>query len=78
MKGPNQDLLKSVTAVHSQDCAVHITEPTVLITRVEYANLFHASTELYGVFQVQRALGAPGPMRVVLADGHCASKSPDA
>ena len=53
---------------------MRITEPAVLITRVEYANLFHATTELYGVLQVQKALGAPGPLHVILADGHCASE----
>ena len=74
MKGPNKDLLRAVHTVHDQDCAVRIREPAVLITRVEYANLFHATTELYGVFQVQRALGAPGPLRIILADGHCASE----
>jgi glycoprotein 2-beta-D-xylosyltransferase len=46
--------------------------PHVLVIRFEYANFFHAMTDWYNVFLVQRLLGAGAP-RVVLADGHPAS-----
>lgn len=72
--GPNGDLARQLRSTHSRSCARTVQEPTLLITRVEYANLFHASTEQYAVYAVARALGAPGPMPLILADGHCRSE----
>jgi hypothetical protein len=75
VRGLNHDLLDSVTTTELlPQCTVYFPGTTVLISRVEYANWFHATTELYSVFSVAKALGLQGPPRIILADGHCHSE----
>lgn len=77
MKALNHDLLRSVTMTGAlPHCSVYYPGTTLLISRVEYANWFHATTELYSAFAAAKAAGLPGPPRIVLADGHCRSECP--
>ena len=47
----------SVKTPASQVCTSHITDPVFALTRMEYANLFHTTTDWYNVWSVARALG---------------------
>jgi len=38
-------------------CGTRITDPVLMVTRMEYANLFHTSTDWYNVWSVARILG---------------------
>jgi glycoprotein 2-beta-D-xylosyltransferase len=49
----NDEVLSSRPGVA---CKKIITEPVIFVTRVEYANLFHTSTDWYNVWQVARIL----------------------
>jgi len=75
VKALNHDLLQSVTTTGALPrCTVYYPGTTVLISRVEYANWFHATTELFSAFAAAKADGVSGPPRIVLADGHCRSE----
>lgn len=48
-----------------------IEEPTLLVTRFEYANLFHTVTDWYSAYVASRVTGLPNRPHLVFVDGHC-------
>ncbi|XP_059442502.1 beta-1,2-xylosyltransferase isoform X2 [Corylus avellana] len=48
-----------------------IEEPTLLVTRFEYANLFHTVTDWYSAYVSSRVTGLPNRPKLVFVDGHC-------
>ncbi|XP_009410324.2 beta-1,2-xylosyltransferase RCN11 [Musa acuminata AAA Group] len=66
-------LMESMRVVgHEQlDCTQWIEEPTVLVTRFEYANLFHTVTDWYSAYVSSRVTGVPNRPNLVFVDGHC-------
>ncbi|KAB2614185.1 xylosyltransferase-like [Pyrus ussuriensis x Pyrus communis] len=48
-----------------------IEEPTLLVTRFEYANLFHTFTDWYSAYVASRVIGLPNRPHLVFVDGHC-------
>ncbi|EMS63896.1 hypothetical protein TRIUR3_14422 [Triticum urartu] len=48
-----------------------IEEPTLLVTRFEYANLFHTITDWYSAYVSSRVTNLPDRPNVVFVDGHC-------
>ncbi|RVX14860.1 Beta-(1,2)-xylosyltransferase [Vitis vinifera] len=48
-----------------------IEEPTLLVTRFEYANLFHTFTDWYSAYVASRVTGLPNRPHLVFIDGHC-------
>lgn len=48
-----------------------VEEPTLLVTRFEYANLFHTITDWYSAYVASRVTGLPYRPHVVFVDGHC-------
>ncbi|EPS58119.1 hypothetical protein M569_16697, partial [Genlisea aurea] len=48
-----------------------IDEPTLLVTRFEYANVFHTYTDWYSSYVSSRVTGLPRRPHVVFVDGHC-------
>ncbi|KAJ0965145.1 hypothetical protein J5N97_026283 [Dioscorea zingiberensis] len=54
-----RSLLDSIRAVEpgKLGCSLWIEEPTVLVTRFEYANLFHTVTDWYSVYVSSRITG---------------------
>ncbi|ONK81807.1 uncharacterized protein A4U43_C01F33070 [Asparagus officinalis] len=53
------------------DCSEWIEEPTVLVTRFEYANMFHTVTDWYSAYVSSRVTSLPGRPHLVFVDGHC-------
>jgi prepilin-type processing-associated H-X9-DG protein len=47
-----------------------VTTPTLLVTRYEYANIFHTLTDWYNAYQARRMFGLTGTVDVVFLDGH--------
>ncbi|KAF3961054.1 hypothetical protein ACB098_06G025600 [Castanea mollissima] len=66
-------LLQSAQVVGSThfDCPQWVEEPTLLVTRFEYANLFHTITDWYSAYVSSRVTGLPNRPNVVFVDGHC-------
>lgn len=52
-------------------CSQWIEEPTLLVTRFEYANLFHTITDWYSAYVSSRVTNLPKRPNVVFVDGHC-------
>lgn len=52
-------------------CSEWIEEPTLLLTRFEYANVFHTHTDWYSAYASARVTGLPSRPHVVFVDGHC-------
>lgn len=48
-----------------------IEEPTLLVTRFEYANMFHTVTDWYSAYVASRVTGLPNRPHLVFVDGHC-------
>ncbi|KAG0468982.1 hypothetical protein HPP92_018310 [Vanilla planifolia] len=48
-----------------------IEEPTVLVTRFEYANLFHTVTDWYSAYVSSRVTGLSSRPHLIFVDGHC-------
>ncbi|KAF5196133.1 Beta-1,2-xylosyltransferase, partial [Thalictrum thalictroides] len=48
-----------------------VEEPTLLVTRFEYANLFHTVTDWYSAYIASRVTGLPNRPHLVFVDGHC-------
>ncbi|XP_010482996.1 PREDICTED: beta-(1,2)-xylosyltransferase [Camelina sativa] len=69
-------LVASIRAVDSKDfvCEEWVEEPTLLITRFEYANLFHTVTDWYSAYVSSRVTGLPNRPHVVFVDGHCTTQ----
>ncbi|KAG6592072.1 Beta-(1,2)-xylosyltransferase, partial [Cucurbita argyrosperma subsp. argyrosperma] len=53
------------------DCQEWIEEPVLLVTRFEYANLFHTITDWYSAYVSSRVVGLPNRPHLVFVDGHC-------
>ncbi|KAI3928574.1 hypothetical protein MKW98_024175 [Papaver atlanticum] len=51
--------------------AVWVDEPRLLVTRFEYANLFHTVTDWYSAYAASRVTGMPTRPHLVVLDGHC-------
>ncbi|KAJ4976540.1 hypothetical protein NE237_001646 [Protea cynaroides] len=52
-------------------CSQWVEEPTLLVTRFEYANLFHTVTDWYSAYVSSRVTGLPNRPHLVFVDGHC-------
>nr|XP_043620914.1 beta-1,2-xylosyltransferase [Erigeron canadensis] len=70
---PMRDLIDSVRLASPNQfhCSQWIEEPTLLITRFEYANLFHTVTDWYSAYVSSRVTGLPNRPQLVFIDGHC-------
>ncbi|KAK9734899.1 hypothetical protein RND81_04G170400 [Saponaria officinalis] len=55
---------------HQFNCNEWIEEPTLLVTRFEYANVFHTYTDWYSSYVSSRVTGLPARPSVVFLDGH--------
>ncbi|KAL6553377.1 hypothetical protein OROGR_007219 [Orobanche gracilis] len=66
-------LIDSIRLVDASDfiCSEWIEEPTLLVTRFEYANLFHTVTDWYSTYVASRVTGVPNRPHLVFVDGHC-------
>ncbi|KAL1209663.1 Beta-1,2-xylosyltransferase [Cardamine amara subsp. amara] len=71
-----RDLVSSIRVVDTKDfvCEEWVEEPTLLITRFEYANLFHTVTDWYSAYVSSRVTGLPNRPHVVFVDGHCTTQ----
>ncbi|XP_042060190.1 beta-1,2-xylosyltransferase-like [Salvia splendens] len=67
-----RDLIRSTRLVdpHEFVCS-KIEDPAILVTRFEYANLFHTVTEWYSAYVASRVTGLPNRPHLVFVDGHC-------
>ncbi|KAG0524610.1 hypothetical protein BDA96_07G226300 [Sorghum bicolor] len=52
-------------------CSQWVEEPTLLVTRFEYANLFHTITDWYSAYVSSRVTNLPNRPNVIFVDGHC-------
>ncbi|PKI77468.1 hypothetical protein CRG98_002074 [Punica granatum] len=70
-----RDLIGSIRVVGTEGfvCDKWVEEPTLLVTRFEYANLFHTITDWYSGYVSSRVAGLPFRPRVIFIDGHCTS-----
>ncbi|KAM0063790.1 putative glycoprotein 2-beta-D-xylosyltransferase [Helianthus debilis subsp. tardiflorus] len=68
-----RDLIGSMRFVAADEfhCSEWVEEPTLLITRFEYANLFHTITDWYSAYVSSRVTGLPNRPQLVFVDGHC-------
>ncbi|KAI3688490.1 hypothetical protein L2E82_46108 [Cichorium intybus] len=68
-----RELIDSMQLVSANEfkCSEWIEEPTLLVTRFEYANLFHTVTDWYSAYVSSRVTGLPIRPNVVFVDGHC-------
>ncbi|KAK8648631.1 hypothetical protein V6N13_129380 [Hibiscus sabdariffa] len=79
LKHTMRELLKSIVVVGETDFTCHewVEEPTLLITRFEYANLFHTVTDWYSAYVSSRVTGLPNRPHLVFVDGHCETQLED-
>ncbi|THG11769.1 hypothetical protein TEA_026065 [Camellia sinensis var. sinensis] len=70
------DSVKLVGASGFQ-CSEWVEEPTLLVIRFEYANLFHTVTDWYSAYVASRVTGLPNRPNVVFVDGHCVAPLED-
>ncbi|XP_030541446.1 beta-1,2-xylosyltransferase-like [Rhodamnia argentea] len=72
---PIRSLIGSIRVVKPGElqCDQWIEEPTLLITRFEYANLFHTVTDWYNAYVSSRVTELPYRPHVIFVDGHCTS-----
>ncbi|KAM7492755.1 hypothetical protein LguiA_035676 [Lonicera macranthoides] len=68
-----RDLIRSIRLVPTSEfeCSEWVEEPTLLVTRFEYANLFHTVTDWYSAYVASRVTGLPNRPHLVFVDGHC-------
>ncbi|XP_059666489.1 beta-1,2-xylosyltransferase-like [Cornus florida] len=66
-------LMDSILQVGADNftCSEWVEEPTLLVTRYEYANLFHTVTDWFSAYVASRVTGLPNRPHVVFVDGHC-------
>ncbi|XP_020598891.1 beta-(1,2)-xylosyltransferase-like [Phalaenopsis equestris] len=66
-------LMKSMRVVGPGElqCSQWIEEPTILVTRFEYANLFHTVTDWYNAYVSARVTNLPKRPHLIYVDGHC-------
>ncbi|KAH9617908.1 hypothetical protein KSS87_022889 [Heliosperma pusillum] len=67
-----RELFANMELVGRRDfnCNEWIEEPTLLVTRFEYANVFHTYTDWYSSYVSSRVTGLPARPNVVFLDGH--------
>ncbi|XP_050219117.1 beta-1,2-xylosyltransferase [Mercurialis annua] len=67
-----RDLIDSIHIVDHQEflCDQWYEEPTILVTRFEYANLFHTITDWYSAYVSSRVTGLPYRPHLIFVDGH--------
>lgn len=53
-----------------------ISQPTVIVTRFEYANLFHTVTDWYSAYMTSRMVNLKKRPRLIFVDGHCKVELP--
>ncbi|KAK2987072.1 hypothetical protein RJ640_004798 [Escallonia rubra] len=70
-RGPHAFLGRSQLAIQFEVLIEWVEEPTLLITRYEYANLFHTVTDWYSAYVASRVTGLPNRPHLVFVDGHC-------
>lgn len=66
-------IIQSFTSIlsHNFHLSHQIDEPTLLITRYEYANLYHTTTDWYNVYQTLHTFALPvRDTLLVFVDGH--------
>ncbi|CAM6113725.1 unnamed protein product [Calypogeia fissa] len=75
-----RSLLLNLRSVDSSSivCSERVHEPTLFVTRYEYANLFHTSTDWFSAYISSRVTGLQHRPHVVFLDGHCKSPMDDA
>ncbi|KAJ1702500.1 hypothetical protein LUZ63_002279 [Rhynchospora breviuscula] len=68
-----RSLVESIRVVPTGQlqCDQVIDEPTLLVTRFEYANMFHTVTDWYSAYVSSRVTGLAGLPHLVFIDGHC-------
>lgn len=68
-----RDLIGSIRVVGDKEfaCDEWIEEPVLLVTRFEYANLFHTVTDWYSAYVSSRVTSLPNRPHLVFVDGHC-------
>lgn len=59
-------------------CAERVSTPTIIVTRFEYANLFHTVTDWYNAYITSRITNLKRRPRLIFVDGHCKSPMDDA
>ncbi|GMJ15972.1 ARABIDOPSIS THALIANA BETA-1,2-XYLOSYLTRANSFERASE, beta-1,2-xylosyltransferase [Hibiscus trionum] len=70
---PIREAMRSTVIVGANnfDCHEWVEEPTLLVTRFEYANLYHTVTDWYSAYVSSRVTGLPFRPHLVFVDGHC-------
>ncbi|XP_004500132.1 beta-1,2-xylosyltransferase [Cicer arietinum] len=73
MRHTMRDLISKIRIVPKKEfvCDQWIEEPTLLVTRFEYANLFHTVTDWYSAYVSSRVTGLPNRPHLIFLDGHC-------
>ncbi|CAM8937280.1 unnamed protein product [Rhodiola kirilowii] len=73
MKHTMRELIGSIRVAGGNEfeCDQWVEEPTILVTRFEYANLFHTITDWYSSYVASRVTGLPNRPHLVFVDGHC-------
>ncbi|CAN1290658.1 XYLT [Linum perenne] len=68
-----RQLVSSIEVVDDREfqCDQWIEEPTLLVTRFEYANLFHTVTDWYSSYVASKVTDLPYRPHLVFMDGHC-------
>ncbi|KAF2303794.1 hypothetical protein GH714_023463 [Hevea brasiliensis] len=68
-----RELIGSIRVVDDKEfhCDQWIEEPTLLVTRFEYANLFHTVTDWFSAYVSSRVTELPYRPHLVFVDGHC-------
>lgn len=66
-------LIDSIRVVRANEfqCSEWVEEPTLLVTRFEYANVFHTFTDWYSAYVASRVTDLPYRPHLVFVDGHC-------
>ncbi|KAJ8440421.1 hypothetical protein Cgig2_017654 [Carnegiea gigantea] len=62
--------LQFVSDSREFQCSEWVEEPTLLLTRFEYANVFHTYTDWYSAYVSSRVTSLPARPNVVFVDGH--------
>ncbi|KAI6690611.1 hypothetical protein NL676_027439 [Syzygium grande] len=74
-----RELIGSIDVVGAAEfrCDQWVEESTLLVTRFEYANLFHTVTDWYSAYVSSKVTGLPYRPRLVFVDGHCSTQLED-
>ncbi|KAJ6301846.1 hypothetical protein OIU77_016041 [Salix suchowensis] len=74
MRHTMRGLIRSIRVVDNNSKEFHcdqwIEEPTLLVTRFEYANLFHTVTDWYSAYVASRVTDLPYRPHLIFVDGH--------